>query len=464
MAALAVVGGSCASIKLTSEIEETPSSERTETGVEVPAGAKLVGEVGGNLLELRLTTEATCFETDFVTMERVRHNVREMDDWDFFGWFEVGFGGLATGAGAAVVGVAPSLSNEHDVDPDTGKEDPLSDQETAYVLGSLALAAGVPVLVMAVVDSFRTVDTDDELPSREDLVDHRTYACDVAPIADVAVLGRVGAVQIELGVTDAEGHLSVDLEPLLPAHVVAAAEASPPLQVVVGAAVVGEVDLSPYVAFLENAAWAEAQTRGSVEGWQAFLAVFSNSSGAMEARAEIARLEAAARAEVEDEAWAATEAEATPEAFLEFVGSHPGSGRLADARRRAVELLLAADRIDEAENLVVAWAMAAAGVRGELGTDARREFNELGALVRTGREALAQEAADAEAAAADRVRRTLSRARSAADGCSTGGCSAANSAIAADAYRLIDSVRSQAGARQVSDAEMRVLGRCGCTR
>lgn len=129
----------------------------------------------------------------------------------------------------------------------------------------LRFAVGGVLLTIPVVDAARAAGTA-ERETREELpgeVLESEVACPDKPMAATLVEGRFGTREVELGITDGNGHLVVDLVPF--AIDEAEARQAPRMSLYVGDVAVGTIDLLPLADSRRHAADTEAWESARVQ-------------------------------------------------------------------------------------------------------------------------------------------------------------------------------------------------------
>jgi len=346
--------------------------------------------------------------------------------------------------GAAFLAAAPGASDTPNISDETGEET-ASDQDVFYGLGVVGLGVGIPMTVIAAVDSARAADRTTELPPREELARRHEFSCNEEPVVGQSVVADLDARRVELGYTDLSGRVHASLDQLLERAWVTGSNPYRQMTVPLSPVRRETISLEPYLEVLEAEAYRDAEMRNDLEAWQSYLQDFPNGAGRVAAEARISTLHAERTRQLELADWEAARAQGTVEAVVEYLQLYPASSYTSQARIHTIELLIDDGRLAEAEEALAYWwsvdyAVAQRGPELQAAIEGERS------------------------AAASRVERTLSRAVSRASDCSSGGCSGGNVEIAEEIYDAIDSVRGRVSSRRVEEAEMRVIVACGCTR
>jgi hypothetical protein len=280
--------------------------------------------------DTRLTVTADR-ECDIEERARVRRTVERerINNSPAITWQLAIYGSILAGIGTGIT--VDAQLNVEDSETDGQNYNPLGPR-AATAIGVGFLAAGSPLLVIALIDGVRSTGTVDEisetqLPGR--VVAKAPTCSERTPAVSAEVLGRTHAgTEIRLGMTDAQGVLEVDLADVVSEQIIAS-ERAMSLALFIEKQHIGMADLKPVAAVhreayadREEKAWgsvdADACAAGSGAECQAlekFLADYPQSPHAPEARAALAKGKAViasremnARREKEKEAAAAAAA------------------------------------------------------------------------------------------------------------------------------------------------------------
>ncbi len=174
------------------------------------------------------------------------------------------------------------LSEEGDVDPDTGEES-ASPRDAAIITGSLALVIGVPLLTMAIVNSVRLADREEYLDEEVEQVSRRSVPCEKGErLANARVIGMVRNRRLNLGRTGDDGRLEIDLDEAISSKLM---EREPPSEIgiLVRGREAGTLDISPYVEKQTELAWQDALEDGTAEALEEFAERYPDSKRKTEA-------------------------------------------------------------------------------------------------------------------------------------------------------------------------------------
>lgn len=272
LASLLVLTTGCVSIGLGEAVvvEERPLDNRR---VVVPTQLASV-DVDQEDTTLTITAERVCDIEQKVrvqqTLERERVNLSPGVTWQL-----AIYGAILAGVGTGVT--IDARLNVADSDPEARSYNSIG-PDAATAIGAAFLAAGTPLLVIAVVDAIRATGSESEIAHTERSAGfiERSTRCETrVPMARSNVMGRTNAgTPINLGDTDARGVLAIDLADVV-SEDVTLREGAKRLALFMGRQPIGSADLKPVASVHREAArvredqeWAALDVTACEEGSQ----------------------------------------------------------------------------------------------------------------------------------------------------------------------------------------------------
>lgn len=221
---------------------------------------------------LTITAERVCDIEQKVrvkqTLERERINLSPGVTWQL-----AIYGTILAGIGTGVT--VDARLNVEDSDPNGQAYNSIG-PDGATAIGAAFLAAGTPLLVIAIVDAIRATGSENEITHTErsaGFVERSTKCETRVPMARTNVMGRTNAgTAVHLGDTDAGGVLAIDLADVV-SEDITLREGAKRLALFMGRQPIGSADLKPVASVHREAArvredqeWAALDVTACEEG------------------------------------------------------------------------------------------------------------------------------------------------------------------------------------------------------
>lgn len=251
--------------------------------------------------------------------------------------------GIVLGAGALGAFIAaPSLSSETSVDPETGEET-ASEQTAAIALGVTAALVSAGYLYFGVSKASAATDEELPMPPTFEVARGPVRSCRAQPLAAVELALGAASGSRSLGRTGADGRLRLNLVEVAGRDLFVG-RASSSYPILVRGERLGVVSTAAVRQWLHEESWRRIGASSGSDELETFTRDFPESPHVAAAVARAAGLR-------EDEAWAETELRNDWQGYRAFAAQYPDSARVASARERMRDGLLASV-LPDAERLL----------------------------------------------------------------------------------------------------------------
>lgn len=221
------------------------------TSVERASGNRGAGHVEQEATIVRVSVGRACDIVQQQTVDRttVTKHVNEAK------WLDGTLGVLAFGAIGSGAWIIADSANVYDSDKSSRTYN-ATGQNKALAYGVLTTGAGVALLAIPLANMIRAHRTTEQTQRVEVLgeIKKRDVICSGTPFANRSLRLRLDGEEFDLGTTDGDGTLSVNLDEIVPGTT-SGDSLRGSASVLLHEQVIGKVDLSPLYAPREAAAW-----------------------------------------------------------------------------------------------------------------------------------------------------------------------------------------------------------------